>query len=76
VLDVVVTELRQLGNASSDHPAGRRAKAVVQFARNAVADLLNADPGEITFTSGATEANNLAILGLEPDGFRPTWPPA
>ncbi len=53
------------GNASSTlHAAGREALSAVEAARAHVADLLGAQPGEIVFTSGATESNNLAILGL------------
>lgn len=48
---------------SADHAAGRRAAAAVEAARAEVAALLGADPREIVFTSGATEANNLAIKG-------------
>lgn len=70
VLATVVEELAAVGNASSTHAAGRRAKAVVQAARRDVADLIGADPIELIFTSGATEANNLAILGLQPWGGR------
>ncbi len=51
-------------NASSlMHEPGRRAAAAVDAARNALAELLGARPGELVFTSGATEADNLAILG-------------
>ncbi len=50
-------------NASSGHAAGRRNAAVVEHARGQLATLLNAEPHEIIFTSGATESNNLAILG-------------
>lgn len=49
---------------SSDHAAGWRAAAVVDEAASAVAALIGADSGEITFTSGATESNNLALIGL------------
>ncbi len=53
------------GNASSaTHAFGRRAAARIDVARAQVATLLGAQPAEITFTSGATESNNLAILGL------------
>jgi cysteine desulfurase len=48
---------------STSHPYGRRAMAAVETARGEVAALVNADPREIVFTSGATEANNLAIKG-------------
>jgi cysteine desulfurase len=53
----------QFGNPSSSHALGRRAKAAVETARGEVADMLGAEPDEIIFTSGGTEANNLAILG-------------
>jgi cysteine desulfurase len=52
------------GNPSGTETAsGRRAAVAVSTARQQVAELINADPAEIVFTSGATEANNLAILG-------------
>ena len=52
------------GNASSIHSAGQRARAAVDHARDSVARLIAAKPSEIVFTSGGTEADNLAILGL------------
>ena len=52
------------GNASSIHHFGQQAKQVVERARRQVAGLLNARPQEIVFTSGGTEANNLAVLGV------------
>src|SRR6202040_2126151 len=52
------------GNASSIHSAGQRARAAVDRARDSVAALLGAKPFEIVFTSGGTESDNLAILGL------------
>jgi cysteine desulfurase len=52
------------GNASSIHGPGRRARRVVEEARERVADAINASPREILFTSGATEADNLALRGL------------
>lgn len=55
--------LGEPGNPSSLHAAGRRARRAVEDARERVAALLEADPKEIVFTSGATEANALAILG-------------
>lgn len=52
-----------VGNPSSVHAEGRSARAVVETAREQVAALVNAKPGEIIFTSGATEANALAFSG-------------
>ncbi|MFJ9592408.1 cysteine desulfurase family protein [Streptomyces virginiae] len=53
--------LQSVGNASSMHHPGREAAARVDAARRDLADLLNCTPGELIFTSGATEANNLAL---------------
>ncbi|PWU19849.1 MAG: cysteine desulfurase DndA [Verrucomicrobia bacterium] len=59
----------EFGNAGSrTHEYGARAKQGVQKARDQVAALVNAQRDEIIFTSGATEANNLAILGLREHG--------
>jgi cysteine desulfurase len=52
------------GNASSVHAAGREARAAIDDARDRLAALLGAKPHELIFTSGGTESNNLAILGL------------
>ena len=54
----------KFGNASSIHFFGQEARGAVDKARHRVAELVNARPNEIVFTSGGTEANNLAIRGL------------
>jgi cysteine desulfurase len=57
-------ELAQLGNPSSLHNAGRRARRVVEESREQIAAAYGARPSEVVFTSGGTEADNLAIKGL------------
>lgn len=57
-------ELESVGNPHSEHFAGRRAASAVEAARQSVAALIGADADEIVFTSGATEANNIAIQGI------------
>jgi cysteine desulfurase len=52
------------GNPASSHCAGRRARQALEDAREQTASLLGAHPDEVIFTSGATEANNLAVFGL------------
>jgi len=52
------------GNPSSAHRFGRVAQAAIDRAREQVAELVNAHPGQVIFTSGGTEANNLAIKGV------------
>jgi cysteine desulfurase len=65
VADAISHALRDLfGNPSSRHPVGRRAAAAMARARAQVAQLIGADPGEILFTGSATEADNLAVLGV------------
>ena len=73
VADRMAQALREVwGNASSVHHFGQQAKAALDEARASVATLLSADPSEIIFTGGGTEADNLAIRGaaeaLEPAG--------
>ena len=55
---------RHFGNPSSIHVAGREARAAIDDARDRIAALLHVRPNELIFTSGGTESNNLAILGL------------
>src|SRR4051812_47682520 len=54
----------QLGNPSSAHSLGRKARQALDEARERIAGCLGADSEEVVLTSGATEANNLAIFGL------------
>ncbi|HTZ99225.1 MAG TPA: cysteine desulfurase family protein [Candidatus Aquilonibacter sp.] len=59
------------GNAGSVHSAGQRARAAVDAARESVAALIGAKPSEIVFTSGGTEADNLAIFGTVAASAKP-----
>lgn len=59
----LLTSGSDFANPSAAHPAGRRAQALVATAAGQLADLLNCDPQQLIWTSGATEANNLAIFG-------------
>ncbi len=52
------------GNPSSSHVYGQRARGAIDVARSQVAELLGCEPDEVIFTSGGTEANNLAIRGV------------
>lgn len=62
--DAMLAAWRHTGNATSPHSGGAHAAVAVDTARRAVARLIGADSTEIVFTSGATEANNLALLGV------------
>lgn len=65
VVDAMIPYLRtHFGNPSSAHVYGARARAAMEQARAQVASLLGCDPDEVVFTSGGTEANNLAIRGV------------
>src|ERR1700743_621276 len=57
-------ELAELGNPSSLHNAGRRARRVVEESREQIAEVFGARASEVIFTSGGTEADNLAVKGL------------
>ena len=63
-IEAMTEELAQLGNPSSLHNAGRRARRVVEESREQIAEVMNARPSEVIFTSGGTEADNLAVKGL------------
>ncbi len=59
---------RCFGNPSSPHGLGREARRAVDHARQQVASLLSVQPGQVIFTSGGTEANNLALRGIPGQG--------
>jgi cysteine desulfurase len=63
-------ELKYYGNPSSTHREGQNARAKIDFARAAIAKFINAKPQEVLFTSGATEANNIAIQGVINNYYR------
>jgi cysteine desulfurase len=72
VLDAMLPFLGEnFGNAGSVHTPGQRARAAVDAARESVAALIGADPNEIVFTSGGTEADNLAIFGIVAASTKP-----
>ncbi|WP_131732899.1 cysteine desulfurase family protein [Actinomadura formosensis] len=63
-IEAMTAELRELGNPSSLHAVGRRARRVVEESREIIAEAFDARPSEVVFTSGGTEADNLAIKGI------------
>lgn len=64
VLEAMVPVLKNsYGNPSSSHSFGREVRGLVEASRRSIAKLLNVSPGEIIFTSGGTEADNMAIKG-------------
>ncbi|MDQ0117550.1 cysteine desulfurase [Pseudarthrobacter defluvii] len=63
-LAALTRELARTGNPSSLHGSGRRARRAVEDAREAIAAAAGAHPSEIIFTSGGTEADNLAVKGM------------
>ena len=65
VLDSMLPYLKeQYGNPSSIHRYGRLAHKAIEKARKQIASLINAEPSEILFTSGGTESNNTALMGI------------
>jgi len=62
--DAVVAAMEATGNASSVHGPGRSARRILEDARERVAALVGAAPDRVVFTSGGTEANNLALRGM------------
>ena len=72
VLDAMLPFLGEnFGNAGSVHTPGQRARAAVDAARDSVAALIGAEPNEIVFTSGGTEADNLALFGAVAASSKP-----
>lgn len=65
VLEAMMTYLREnYGNANSAHQLGRTSKVAIEDARENIAEMLNAEPSEIIFTSGGTESDNAIIKGV------------
>ena len=66
-VEAMTAHLGDVGNPSSLHASGRAARRIVEESRETIAQALNCRPGEVVFTSGGTEADNLALkerLGL------------
>ncbi len=63
-VEAMTAHLGDVGNPSSLHASGRKARRVVEESRETIAQALNCRPGEVVFTSGGTEADNLALKGL------------
>jgi cysteine desulfurase len=63
-VEVMTRHLGDVGNPSSLHASGRAARRVVEESRETLAQALNCRPGEVVFTSGGTESDNLALKGL------------
>jgi len=64
VVEAMALQQRRVGNPSSLHSAGRAARRIVEESRERLAATLGARPSEVIFTSGGTEADNLAIAGI------------
>ncbi len=63
-IEAMTERLRELGNPSSLHAVGRRARRAVEESREIIAEAFGARPSEVVFTSGGTEADNLAVKGI------------
>ena len=78
-VEAMTRELTRVGNASSLHGSGRAARRVVEESREAIAARVGAQPAEVIFTSGGTEADNLAVKGGywsgADSGRSPAWSP-
>ena len=63
-IEAMTAHLADVGNPSSLHASGRHARRVVEESRETIAQAMNCRPGEVVFTSGGTEADNLAVKGI------------
>ncbi len=63
-IEAMTSHLATVGNPSSLHASGRHARRVVEESRETIAQALNCRPGEVVFTSGGTESDNLALKGI------------
>src|SRR3954465_15125952 len=63
-VEAMTSHLLEVGNPSSLHASGRHARRVVEESRETIAQALGCRPGEVVFTSGGTEADNLALKGI------------
>ncbi|MXG88192.1 cysteine desulfurase family protein [Nocardioides flavescens] len=63
-VEMMTRHLLDVGNPSSIHASGRRARRIVEESRETIAQALGCRPGEVVFTSGGTEADNLAVKGI------------
>ncbi|WP_028659022.1 cysteine desulfurase family protein [Nocardioides insulae] len=63
-VEAMTAQLLEVGNASSLHASGRRARRVVEESRETIAQALGCRPGEVVFASGGTESDNLALKGV------------
>jgi len=63
-VEAMTKHLLEVGNPSSLHASGRHARRVVEESRETIAQALGCRPGEVVFTSGGTEADNLAVKGI------------
>src|SRR3954454_10480359 len=64
VVAAMAAAMSRLGNPSSLHSSGRQARRVVEESRELLAEVLDARPSEVIFTSGGTEDDNLAVKGI------------
>ncbi|MGN0065218.1 MAG: cysteine desulfurase family protein [Nocardioides sp.] len=63
-VEAMTAQFAEVGNASSLHGSGRAARRVVEESRERIAQLIDCRPGDIVFTSGGTESDNLAVKGV------------